>query len=140
MVQTYVKKMRIDFFAFPVEMRDYMHIALITPDSIIQAIESNSPMIEKRKGELFARLRRKYSPVHVMPAFHPIVTIPTEYAKVSDIPKHSGMIARGFEIVVTSALHGKHSGDELRTIDVIDTDYGRIECKIGASRLYWAGK
>lgn len=140
MVQTYVKKMGIDFFAFPVEMRDCMHIALIAPDSIINAIEHDSPMIEKRKGELFARLRRKYSPIHVMPAFHPVALIPTEYAKVADIPKHSNMIARGFEIVVASALQGKHTGDKLRSVDIIETEYGTIECKIGASRLYWAGK
>ena len=64
--------------------------------------------------------------------------IKTDVDKVRNIPEHAGLKARGFEIVVANTLGAIHSGDRLKAVDVIDTMYGRIECKIGGGRLYWA--
>ena len=140
MLASYIRKMKIDFFAFPVEMRNCVHIAIIAPDTLIQCIENDSPMLEKRKGELFNRVRRCYSPIRVMPEFRPIATFPTAYKKVKDFPIHAGMRARGFEIVVAETIGAKHTGDKMKDVDIVSTILGRIECKIGAGKLYWAAK
>ena len=138
MVQTYVRKMHIDFFAFPIEKCGKVFIALIEPENIVNAIENDLPVVERRKGELFYRMKRMYSPIKVLPYLRPTHLIETAYKHVSDFPRHCGMIARGFELVVAETLGALHSGDELKAVDVIDCMYGRIECKIGGGRLYWA--
>lgn len=138
MVKTYVRKMHIDFFAFPIEKCGKVFIALIEPENIINAIENDLPVVERRKGELFYRMKRMYSPIKVLPYLRPAHMIETSYKKVSDFPKHYGMIARGFEVVISETLGALHSGDELKAVDIIDCVYGRIECKIGGGRLYWA--
>ena len=73
-----------------------------------------------------------------LPYLRPVHLIPTAYKSVKDFPIHCGLRARGFELVVAETLGALHSGDKLRSVDVIDTMYGRIECKIGGGRLYWA--
>ena len=138
MVQTYVRKMHIDFFAFPIEKCGKVYIALIEPENIVNAIENDFPVVERRKGELFYRMRRMYSPIKTLPYLRPTHLIETAYKRVADFPRHGGMIARGFELVVAETLGALHSGDELKAVDVIDCMYGRIECKIGGGRLYWA--
>lgn len=138
MVRTYVRKMGIDFFAFPIEKGGNVYIALIEPDMIIQAIENDAPIVERRKGELFYRMRRVYSPVKALPYLRPVHLIKTDIDKVKNMPEHAGLKARGFEIVVSDTLGAQHTGDELKAVDVVDTMYGRIECKIGGGRLYWA--
>jgi len=140
MVQTYTRKMKIDFFAFPVEKIDAVYIALIEPQTIIDAIENDLPIVERRKGELYYRMKRKYSAVNTLPYLRPVHLIRTSYRRVKDFPEHCGMIARGFEIVVSDTVGAIHSGDILRNVDVIDTILGRIECKIGGGKLYWAAK
>lgn len=138
MVKTYVRKMGIDFFAFPIEKDRSVYIALVLPEMIIQAIENDAPIVERRKGELFYRMRRVYSPVKALPYLRPVHLIKTNIDKVRNIPEHAGLKARGFEIVVSDTLDAQHTGDKLKAVDVIDTTYGRIECKIGGGRLYWA--
>lgn len=138
MVKTYVRKMGIDFFAFPIEKGGNVYIALVVPDMIIQAIENDAPIVERRKGELFYRMRRIYSPVKVLPYLRPVHLIKTNIDKVKNMPEHAGLKARGFEIVVSDTLGAQHTGDKLKAVDVVDTMYGRIECKIGGGRLYWA--
>jgi len=138
MVKTYVRKMGIDFFAFPIEKDGFVHIALVSPDMIVKAIEDDAPIVERRKGELFYRMRRVYSPIKVLPYLRPVHLIKTDIDKVKNMPEHAGLKARGFEIVVADTLNAIHSGDKLKAVDVIDTVYGRIECKIGGGRLYWA--
>ena len=138
MVRTYVRKMGINFFAYPIEKGGKVFIALVEPENIVSAIENNSPIVERRKGELFYRLKRMYSPIKVLPYLRPTHMIETNYKRVSDFPIHAGLRARGFELVVSEALHASHIGDELRNVDVIQCVYGRIECKIGGGRLYWA--
>lgn len=138
MVRTYVRKMGIDFFAFPIEKGGKVHIALVEPENIVNAIENDLPIVERRKGELFYRMRRVYSPIKTLPYLKPSHMIETNYKRVKDIPAHCGMVARGFEIVVAETLNAIHSGDELKSVDVMQCVYGRIECKIGGGRLYWA--
>lgn len=138
MVRTYVRKMGIDFFAFPIEKADGVYIALIEPENIVNAIENDSPVVERHKGELFWRMSRKYSPVKTLPYLRPTHLIKTNYKRVKDFPKHCGMISRGFELVCAETLQALHTGDALKSVDIIQTVYGRIECKIGGGRLYWA--
>lgn len=138
MVKTYVRKMGIDFFAYPIEKPDGVYIALTEPENIVNAIEHDAPIVERRKGELFFRMRRQYSPVKVLPHLRPTHLIKTNYKRVKDFPAHAGMKARGFELVVSEALNAVHTGDKLNAVDVIQCVYGRIECKIGGGRLYWA--
>lgn len=138
MVMTYVRKMGIDFFAFPIEKDGKVFIALINPDMIVMAIEDDFPVVERRKGELFFRMKRVYSPIKTLPYLRPTHLIPTDIDRVKNIPEHKGLKARGFEIVVADTLGATHTGDRLKQVDVIDTAYGRVECKIGGGRLYWA--
>ena len=140
MVRTYARKMQIDFFAFPIEKNGFVHIALIEPENIVNAIENDFPVVERRTGELFYRMKRQYSPIKTLPFLRPTHLIKTDIHKVKDIPPHCGMIARGFEVLVASALNAEHTGDKLKEVEVIQTVYGRIECKIGTGRLYWAAK
>lgn len=138
MVKTYVRKMGIDFFAFPIEKPDGVYIALIEPENIVNAIENDLPVVERHKGELFWRMARKYSPIKTLPYLKPTHLIKTNYKRVKDFPTHAGMKARGFELVASEALNAVHTGDKLNAVDVIQCVYGRIECKIGGGRLYWA--
>lgn len=138
MVRTYVKKMHIDFFAVPIEKDGFVHIALIEPENIINAIEQDMPVIERRKGELFYRVKRVYSPIKTLPYYRPTHLIKTDVKRVSDIIPHCNSIARGFELLVARALNAEHVGDNINSVDVIQTVYGKIECKIGGGRLYWA--
>lgn len=138
MVRTYVRKMKIDFFAFPIEKQNQVFIALIEPEQIVTCIEEELPVVERRKGELFYRMKRAYSPMKTIPFLRPVHLVPTMYKRVSDFPKHNGLQARGFELVVSETLGAIHSGDILKAVDVVDCVCGRIECKIGGGRLYWA--
>lgn len=138
MVRTYVRKMGIDFFAFPIEKSNGVYIALVEPENIVNAIENDFPVVERRKGELFYRMKRMYSAVKVLPYLHPVHLVETNYKHVKDFPTHAGMQARGFELVVAEALNAIHTGDNINSVDAIQCVYGRIECKIGGGRLYWA--
>lgn len=138
MLKSYIFQMHIDFFAFPVQFPTGVRIALIKPENMIDCIERDSRMIERRKGELFARVRRMYNPIKVIPEFKPTLLVETEYKRIDDFPIHAGLKARGFEIVVANTLGALHSGDLIKSVDVVDTTIGRIECKIGGGRLYWA--
>ena len=138
MVRTYVRNMKINFFAFPIEKPDCVYIALVEPENIVNAIENDLPIVERKKGELFYRMKRTYSPVKTLPYLRPTHLIKTNYKRVSDFPVHAGLKARGFEIVTAEALNAIHTGDKLKAVDVIQSVYGRIECKIGGGRLYWA--
>lgn len=138
MVQTYVKKMGIDFFAFPIEKCGKVYIALVEPENIVNAIENDFPIVERKKGELFYRMKRTYSAIKTLPYLRPTHLIETNYKRVADFPTHAGMKARGFELVVSEALNAVHTGDKLNAVDVVQCVYGRIECKIGGGRLYWA--
>lgn len=138
MVRTYVRKMGIDFFAYPIEKNGKVYIALIEPENIVNAIENNLPIVERRKGELFYRMRRTYNPIKTLPYLRPKHMIETNYRRVVDFPIHAGLRARGFELVASEALNANHVGDKLNSVDIIQCVYGRIECKIGGGRLYWA--
>ena len=98
-----------------------------------------SKLIYRRKGERFARLRRMYSPINICPVLRPVLQVKTAYKRLEDVPKHCGLIARGFELVVAETLGGKHVGDDAGNVDVIHPVYGRIETKVGEGRLYYAG-
>lgn len=138
MVLTYVRKMGIDFFAVPIEKPDGVYIALVEPANIVNAIENDLPIVERKKGELFYRLCRKYSAIKTLPYLRPTHLIKTDCSKVKDILPHCGMVARGWEVVVAETLQALHTGDKIKSVDVIDCVYGRLECKFGGGRFYWA--
>lgn len=137
MFLAYVRVLMIDFFAVPIEKPDGLYVGLVAPDLFAAAF--GTKLVYRRKGERFARLRRTYSPINVCPVLRPVLQVKTRYKRLSDVPPHCGMIARGFELVVTEALGGLHVGDNAGDVDVIHPIYGRIETKIGEGRLYYAG-
>ena len=137
MFLAYIRVLAIDFFAIPIEKPDGLYVGLIAPDLFASAF--GSKLIYRRKGERFARLRRQYSPITVCPILRPIAQVKTVYKRLEDVPKHCGLVARGFEIVVAETLGGVHVGDDAGNVDVIHPVYGRIETKIGEGRLYYAG-
>lgn len=137
----YVRVMKIDFLAFPIE--DYMNglqIAIIAPDSMAAAIERGSNILGRDKGEMYARMKRRYRADKICPELHPVAIIKTGLKSVKDIPKHHNMQARGFELVVTQALNGIHRGDEIAKCDVTAPLFGNVECKFGRSKLYFTSE
>ena len=137
MFLAYIRVLAIDFFAVPIEKPDGLYIGLVAPDLFAAAF--GSKLIYRRKGERFARLRRMYSPINICPVLRPVLQVKTAYKRLEDVPKHCGLIARGFELVVAETLGGKHVGDDAGNVDVIHPVYGRIETKVGEGRLYYAG-
>ena len=137
MFLAYIRVLAIDFFAIPIEKPDGLYVGLVAPDIFASAFTSK--LIYRRKGERFARLRRMYSPINVCPVLRPVLQVKTQYKRLDEVPKHCGLVARGFEIVVAETLGGQHVGDDAGNVDVIHSVYGRIETKIGEGRLYYAG-
>ena len=140
MFLTYVRKMEINYIAFPIEDKNGVSIILINPSNVADCIENNSDMICQDNGELYSRMVRKYTATKVCPEFHPTYKLPTPYKHVKDFPKHAEMRSRGFELIVAMATGGEHTGDKLNSVDVVSTEYGNIECKIGRGKLYFASK
>ena len=145
MLAAYIRALHINFFAVPVETAQGVEIAITAPDIMINCVETNAPTIERRKGEMFARLKRLYTATKVLPYYRPVARFSTPYKSVKDFPVHKGMRARGFELVVCDALnaagdHAEHTGDDIGKADVISQMFGNIECKTGTGKLYYAGE
>lgn len=146
MVSEYVELMKIDWFAFPEQTSKGVNVVLVHAHDFVSAIEGNIEhdnmprMLKIEKGEEFFRVRKEYSANKMWAGFERVskIRIATDYKKVADIPKHCNMIARGFEKVVAQAINGNHTGDDVKSIDVISAIHGNIECKIGGGRLYTA--
>ena len=144
MLNSYIRALNISFFAIPVETAKCAEIAIVAPDIMTQCVENSAPVIERRKGELFARVKRLYTATKALPYYRPVARIETPYKHVKDFPIHAGMRARGFEIVVCEALNAigdsaTHSGDNIAQVDVVSKMFGNIECKTGTGKLYYAG-
>ena len=132
----YIRTMQADFMAIPVE-GDCLKVAIVAPDMVVKCIEEGARVIERRKGERYARMKRVYTATTVCPLWRPVALIDTPYKQFKDVPKHGGMIARGWEKVVADATHGTHTGDNAGCVDVIDSDFGILECKCGGSKFYF---
>ena len=148
MLNEYIAKMRIDYFAFAEQTSKGVNAVLINSvefsDAIANCIEQGflPELLTIEKGEQFFRVRRQYSPVKMWVGLQGIakIRIDTGLQKIKDIPKHKGMQARGWELKVAKAVGGEHTGDDITKIDVVSDVYGFIECKFGGGRLYTAAK
>lgn len=145
MLTAYIRALQINFFAVPVETAKGVEIAITAPDILIDCVENDAPTIERRKGEMFARLKRLYTATKVLPYYRPVARFETPYKSVKDFPVHKGMRARGFEIVVCDALNSagdkaEHTGDDIGKADIISEMFGNVECKTGTGKLYYAGE
>jgi len=144
LLKSYIRALSIDNFAVAIETAKGVEIAIVTNDTMINCIETDAPVIERRNGELFARVKRMYTATKALPYYKPIARLETPYKSVKDIPIYKSMRARGLEIVVCEALNSIgdnaiHTGDDISKVDVISEIFGNIECKFGAGRLYHAG-
>ena len=140
MLIAYIRALCIDFFAVPVEDSKGLHIAIIAPDMVIRNVENNTRIIERDKGELFARLKRVYTATIVCPLLRPVMLLDTPYKRLKDIPPYHCMKSRGFELVVCDALNAAgytatHKGNELASIDIVCAELGNIEVKIGRGKF-----
>lgn len=143
MLASYIRILQINFFAVAVETAKGVEVAIVAPDTMINCVEIDAPVIERRKGELFARVKRLYTATKVLPYYKPVARFETPYKSVKDIPVHKDMRARGLEIVVCEALNAAgdvatHTGDDITKVDVISKLFGNIEVKFGTGRLYHA--
>ena len=144
MLASYIRVLQVNFFAVAVETAKGVEVAIVAPDTMINCVESSAPVIERRKGELFARVKRLYTATKVLPYYKPVARFETPYKSVKDIPVHRDMKARGLEIVVCNALNSAgdiatHTGDDVFKVDVISKMFGNVEVKFGTGRLYYAG-
>ena len=144
LLTAYIRALSIDNFAVAIETAKGVEIAIVAPDTMINCIESDAPVVERRNGEMFARLKRTYTATKTLPYYRPIARFTTPYKSVKDIPVHRSMRARGLEIVVCNALNtagdkAKHTGDDISKVDVISEMFGNVECKFGGARMYHAG-
>lgn len=144
MLASYIRVLQVNFFAVAVETAKGVEVAIVAPDIMIDCVEHDAPTIERRKGEMFARVKRLYTATKVLPYYKPVARFETPYKSVKDIPVHKSMRARGLEIVVCDALNNAgdsavHTGDDISKVDVISTMFGNIEVKFGTGRLYYAG-
>lgn len=135
MFAKYIRTMGADFIAVPVE-GDCLKVAIVAPDNVIKCIEDGARVVERRKGERYARVKRIYTATIVCPLWRPVALIDTPYKRFNDVPEHCKMRSRGWEIVVAEVTHGIHKGDNAGIVDVEGSDYGDLECKCGASKLY----
>ena len=148
LLNEYIHSMNIECFAFPELTSAGVKVVLIDAKQFSKAIENclnngNLPaMLTIEKGELFFRMKKQYSAVKMWQGLQGIgkVRFDTNIKRINDIPTHKGMKARGWEKVVADAIGGLHTGDDIKQVDVISDDYGRIECKIGGGRIYTASK
>jgi len=131
----YIRDMQADFVAVPVE-GDCLKVAIVAPDMIVKCIEDSARVIERRKGERYARMKRVYTATIVCPLWRPVALIDTPYKRFKDVPTHCGMRSRGWEVVVADVTHGTHKGDNAGVVDVKNSDYGDLECKCGSSKFY----
>lgn len=144
MLAAYIRTLQINFFAVAVETAKGVEIAIIAPDTMIDCVECDAPVVERRKGEMFARVKRLYTATKALPYYKPVARFETPYKSVKDIPVHKDMRARGLEIVVCEALNNAgdcaiHTGDDVSKVDIISEMFGNIEVKFGTGRLYYAG-
>ena len=144
LLTAYIRALQIDNFAVAVETAKGVEIAIVAPNTMIDCVEFDAPVIERRKGELFARVKRLYTATKVLPYYRPIARFETPYKSVKDIPIYKNMRARGLELVVCAALvkagdTATHTGNDISKVDVISAMFGNVECKFGTGRLYHAG-
>lgn len=144
MLTAYIRALQINFFAVAVETAKCVEIAIVAPDIMVDCVESDAPVIERRKGEMFARVKRLYTATKALPYYRPVARFETPYKSIKDIPIHKNMKARGLELVVCNALNAAgdsavHTGDDISKVDVISMMFGNVECKLGTGRLYHAG-
>lgn len=140
MMLAYIRTLDINFFAVPVEDSKGLHVAIVAPDIMVRNIENNSRIIERDKGELFARLKRVYTATIVCPLARPVMLLDTPYKRLKDIPPYHSMRSRGFELIVCNALNdagftATHKGNELASIDVVCMELGNIEVKVGRGKF-----
>jgi len=144
MLTAYIRALQINFFAVAVETAKGVEVAIVAPDVMTDCVEFEAPVIERRKGEMFARVKRLYTATKVLPYYKPVARFETPYKSVKDIPIHKNMKARGLELVVCDALNRAgddaiHTGDDVSKVDVLSRLFGNIEVKFGTGRLYYAG-
>lgn len=145
MLAAYIRALQINFFAVAVETVKGVEVAIVAPDTMVDCVENDSPVIERRKGEMFARVKRLYTATKTLPYYKPVARFETPYKSVKEIPVHKDMRARGLEIVVCEALNNAgdcavHTGDDVSKVDVVSEMFGNIETKFGTGRLYYAGE
>ena len=144
LLTAYIRALQINQFAVAIETAKGVEIAIVAPDILVDCVEHEAPIIERRKGEIFARLKRTYTATKTLPYYRPVARFSTPYKSVKDIPVHKSMKARGLEIVVCDALNAAgdtatHTGDNISSVDVVSQMFGNVECKFGGARLYHAG-
>ena len=145
MLMAYIRALQINNFAIPCETAKGVEFCIIAPDTLMNCVEHDAPTIERRNGEMFARVKRLYTATKVLPYYRPIARIETPYKSVKEFPIHANMKARGAEIVLCNALNAIgdnaiHTGDSIGKCDVVSELFGNIEVKIGAGKLYYAGE
>ena len=135
MFARYAREKGFALVAFPMQEATRVSIALIAPDRIIDAMENQSRMITRLRGESYARFRELYTATKVAPELRPVKVIQTDYRKINDMIMDGMTLAKSFEIVTARYTFGIVIGNDNSKTDVDSPVYGLIECKIGGSIL-----
>ena len=136
----YFRELNITFVGVAIQSARCVQIGFTVPDVIIDNIEQGTALCTRKRGELYARLRRNYKATFVCPLIHPIMVLDTPYQRIADIPEHKEMKSRGLELVALDALlshgyHAIHTGDDIAKPDIQCDELGNIEIKYGGSAI-----
>ena len=128
-VSRYIDQIKIDCFAVPAMINNEIHVCLVTPDTMVNVVASDSKLIEYGKNELYPRWGRILTPTVLIPVIRP-------FAKISTgIKTLNGVKAQEWELIVLSAIGGEYTGQDLLNVDIIHPVYGRIEIKKGRGKI-----
>lgn len=130
-VRRYIEQIRIDCFAIPANIGGEIFACLFVPGTMVDLVESDSPLIEYGKNETFPRWGRILTPTKVISATHPFIKIPMGISA----EQFKTVKAMEWEQIIFAHIGGEYTGQDLHNVDIIHPVYGRIEIKKGRGKI-----
>ena len=128
-VARYNQELSIDCYAVPASIDNGIFACFFHAPRMVEIVASDSKLIEYGKNELFPRWGRILTPTKLFPIIKPFVKVPMGIDDIKPIK------AQEWELIIHSVIGGQYTGQDLHNVDIIHSEFGRIEIKKGRGKI-----